>query len=742
MYFKISVLVRLYSVYIDLIFNTFRNIFLFQDTDMTMTESRKIAQQTGIAAHQIENVLALMAEGATIPFIARYRKEKTGSLDEVQLAAIRDQAESIQQLEKRRTAIIESLTGLNLYQGQLKEKIDTSATLQELEDHYLPHRPKRKTKAVMAKEKGLEPLARSILFQQQNLQTTRYINKEKAVSSEENALTGALDIIAEHISEDIKTRNALRLLFKDKGLIQTEKKKSEDDANSKFRDYFTFSQPVKRIAGHQLLAILRGESQKALKLTARPEEQTCIGKIAAIYNLRSHRYADLMESAITDSYKRLLAPSLETELINELKENAEEEAIDIFGKNLQQLLLAPPLGQVATMGVDPGFRTGAKIACLDSQGQLLNHATIYPTHGEKQQAQAAQVINDFIRQHSLRAVAIGNGTASRETEEFIKRIIEEKDTIVTMVNEDGASIYSASETARKEFPDLDLTIRGAISIGRRLQDPLAELVKIDPKSLGIGQYQHDVNQTKLKKKLDDVVSYCVNRVGVELNSASAELLSFVSGIGPVIAKNIVQYRNESGPFQSRKALLKVPRLGAKCFQQCAGFLRVSGSKNPLDNSGVHPEQYSVVEQIASDLGIKVVELVGKMKPFKQIDLHRYKSETTGLETLNDILLELDKPGRDPREEFELFSFSEHVQSINDLHEGMTINGVITNITQFGAFVDIGVHHHGLIHVSELANRFVKDPAEIVSLNQKVKVLVISVDLQRNRIGLSLKQVPQ
>lgn len=709
---------------------------------MTMTESSRIAQQTGIAAHQIENVLALMAEGATIPFIARYRKEKTGSLDEVQLAAIRDQSEILQQLEKRRTSIIDSLTGLGLYQGDLKHKIDGSTTLQELEDLYLPHRPKRKTKAMMAKEKGLEPLAKAILFQQQHLNAGRYVNTDKEVTSEDEALAGALDIIAEHISEDIRNRNELRLLFKDKGFIQSEKKKSEDESNSKFKDYFNFSQPVKRIAGHQLLAVLRGEAQKALKLTARPEDQVCTAKLAALYRLRNHRYVDLMETAITDSYKRLLAPSLETELINELKEKAEDEAIEIFGKNLQQLLLAPPLGQIATMGVDPGFRTGAKIVCLDSQGQLLAYSTIYPTHGENKQTQAAGVINDFIKKYSIRAVAIGNGTASRETEDFIKTIIEDKTVIVTMVNEDGASIYSASETARKEFPDLDLTIRGAVSIGRRLQDPLAELVKIDPKSLGIGQYQHDVNQTKLKKKLDDVVSYCVNRVGVELNSASAELLSFVSGIGPAIANNIVRHRNESGPFQSRKALLKVSRLGDKCFQQCAGFLRVSCSSNPLDNSGVHPEQYTVVEQIAGDLGIKVHELVGNVQKFKTIDLNRYKSETTGLETLKDIMLELDKPGRDPREEFELFSFSKHVQSISDLKEGMVINGVVTNVTQFGAFVDIGVHQHGLIHVSELANRFVKDPAEIVSLNQKVKVLVLSVDLQRNRIGLSLKQVPQ
>ncbi len=709
---------------------------------MTMPESRQIAQVTGIAAHQIENVLALMADGATIPFIARYRKEKTGSLDEVQLATIRDHSELLQQLEKRRAAIIESLTGQELYQGELKQKIDKSSTLQELEDLYLPHRPKRKTRAVMAREKGLDPLARAILFQQKELHVRGYLNKEKEVHTEDDALAGALDIIAEQISEDIKVRNALRLLFKDKGLIQSEKKKSEDDANSKFRDYFSFSQPVKRIAGHQLLAILRGESQKALKISARPDEQACTGQIAAIYNLRHHRYHDLMEQAITDCYKRLIAPSLETELINELREKAEEEAIEIFGKNLQQLLLAPPLGQVATLGVDPGFRTGAKIACLDSQGQLLAHATIYPTHGENKQAQAAQIINDFIKNFGLQAVAIGNGTASRETEEFIKDTIEDKNAIVTMVNEDGASIYSASETARKEFPDLDLTIRGAVSIGRRLQDPLAELVKIDPKSLGIGQYQHDVNQARLKKKLDDVVSYCVNRVGVELNSASVELLSFVSGIGPVIANNIVKHRNDSGPFQSRQALLKVSRLGGKCFQQCAGFLRVSASSNPLDNSAVHPEQYAVVEQIASDLGIKVHELVGKAGQYRKIDMNRYTSENTGLETLKDIMLELDKPGRDPREEFELFSFSKHIQSISDLHEGMIINGVITNVTQFGAFVDIGVHQHGLIHVSELANRFVKDPAEIVSLNQKVKVMVLSIDLQRNRIGLSLKQVPQ
>lgn len=707
-----------------------------------MTLSKQIAQHTGIAAHQIANVLSLMEEGATIPFIARYRKEKTGSLDEVQLAAIRDQCELLQQLEKRRAAIVESLTAQNIYLGDLKQKIDNSNTLQELEDLYLPYRPKRKTKAVMAREKGLEPLARSILLQQKDLHINQYIDTEKGVHSSDDALNGALDIIAEHISEDITVRNSLRLLFKDKGLVQSEKKKTEDENSSKFRDYFCFSQPVKRIAGHQLLAMLRGENQKALKITARPEEELCLSRIAALYNLRHHRHREMMVSAVNDCYKRLLAPSLETELINQLKETAEEEAIEIFGKNLEQLLLAPPLGQVSTMGVDPGFRTGAKIACLDSQGKLLSHATIYPTHGEAKQAQASQIINDCIQKYAIRAVAIGNGTASRETEEFIQQIIADKEVIITMVNEDGASIYSASETARKEFPELDLTIRGAVSIGRRLQDPLAELVKIDPKSLGIGQYQHDINQTKLKKKLDDVVSSCVNRVGVELNNASVELLSFVSGIGPVIAKNIVQYRNEKGPFPSRRTLLKVTRLGEKCYQQCAGFLRVSGSTNPLDNSAVHPEQYGLVEQIARDLGIKLKDLVGNTKQLGTIDLNQYTSDKAGVVTLKDIITELDKPGRDPREEFSLFSFSEGVNSINDLHQDMVVNGVITNVTKFGAFVDIGVHQHGLIHISELADRFVKDPAEIVSLNQKVKVRVLSVDLKRNRIALSLKQVPR
>lgn len=707
---------------------------------MTITASRHISKITGTPANQIENVLKLMAEGATIPFIARYRKEKTGSLDEVQLAAIRDQHDILQQLEKRRSSVIESLTSQNIYEGDLKKNIDSCKTLQELEDLYLPHRPKRKTRAVMAKEKGLAPLAQAILAQQKTLSTSSYIDKTKGVETEEEALAGALDIIAEHISEDIAVRKELRQLFKNDGTIQSEKKKGEDDATSKFRDYFNFSQPARKIAGHQILAVLRGETQKALKISARPEEQLCLNILKVFYNIRNHRHKELMTAAISDSYKRLLAPSLETELINLLREQAEDEAIEIFGKNLKQLLLAAPLGQIATMGVDPGFRTGAKVACLDSQGQLVAYSTIYPTHGEEKQAQAAKTINNFIKKHAIKAVAIGNGTASRETEEFIKQVIEDKHVIITMVNEDGASIYSASETARKEFPDLDLTIRGAISIGRRLQDPLAELVKIDPKSLGIGQYQHDLNQTKLKKKLDDVVSYCVNHVGVELNNASMELLSFVSGIGPVIAQNIITYRNENGPFTSRRTLLKVPRLGEKCFQQCAGFLRVTLSKNPLDNSAVHPEQYNVVEKIASDLGVGIKDLMGNAKRFNTIDLKRYESETTGLLTLKDIMLELDKPGRDPREEFELFSFSEGVNSINDLYEEMIINGVVTNVTKFGAFVDIGVHHHGLIHISEMADRFVSDPSEIVSLNQKVKVRVISLDLGRNRIGLSLKQI--
>jgi uncharacterized protein len=613
-----------------------------------------------------------------------------------------------------------------------------------LEDIYLPYRPKRRTRSLIAREKGLEPLAHSIFSQNKEaVQAKAFINPAKEVLSRDDALAGARDIIAEWISEAAVTRAALRKLFANKAVITSTVVKKNAEAGAKFRDYFNWQEVAAKTPGHRLLAMLRGEKEKVLTLVLRPPEEMALAQLQRRYVKSQNEAGQQVGLALTDSYKRLLAPSLENELRNALKERADQEAIRVFADNLRELLLAPPLGQKRVLALDPGFRTGAKLVCLDQQGKLLHYTTIFPTLGGNQargnQArEAGKTVKELCEKHTIEAIAIGNGTAGRETEAFVRALQLPHDVLITMVDESGASIYSASEAARAEFPDHDLTVRGAVSIGRRLQDPLAELVKLDPKAIGVGQYQHDVNQAALKKSLQDVVESCVNSVGVEVNTASMELFTSVSGLGPILAKNIIAHRNEHGPFASRRQLLKVPRLGAKAFEQCAGFLRIQGAKNPLDYSGVHPEQYALVKQMARDAGCTVVDLLQQESVRKQIDVRRYVSDSIGLPTLTDIMAELAKPGRDPRAVFAVFAFTAGVKSIEDLQPGMKLPGIITNVTKFGAFVDIGVHQDGLVHISQLADSFVKDPADIVKVRQQVMVRVLEIDLQRRRIALSLR----
>ncbi len=699
---------------------------------------KRISGDLQIAAGQVASTALLLAEGATVPFISRYRKEVTGSLDEVQVAAIRDQLASLVELDKRRQAIMESLATRDLLTAELQSGLQGAVDLATLEDLYLPHRLKRKTRAMMAMEKGLEPLARSIFAgRDQGIAVAAFIDPEKGVASVDEALAGARDIMAEWISEDAPMRARLRRLFADKAKVHSLVVKKNEEAGAKYRDYFDWQEEARKAPGHRLLAMFRGEAEKVLRLSVRPDEELALAILNKQY-LPQGKFREQVALAVADSYKRLLGPSLENELRATLKERADREAIQVFGDNLRQLLLAPALGQKQAMALDPGFRTGAKLVCLDSQGKLLDFATIYPTHGGSQQLAAAQKVKELCRLHQIQAIAIGNGTASRETEEFVRGLDLVGDILVTLVNESGASIYSASEVARREFPDHDITVRGAVSIGRRLQDPLAELVKLDPKSIGVGQYQHDVNQAELKKGLEDVVVSCVNSVGVEVNSASPELLAHVSGLGPVLGANIVAYRDEHGAFASRKELLKVPRLGAKAFEQCAGFLRIHGAANPLDDSAVHPERYATVTKMAADLGCTVSELISSQELRDRIDLQRYVAETLGLPTLQDILAELAKPGRDPRQEFTIFAFAKDVNSMDDLIVEMRLPGIVTNVTRFGAFVDIGVHQDGLVHISQLADRFVKDPAEVVKVGQQVMARVLEVDTQRKRISLSLR----
>jgi len=705
-----------------------------------MTQYLKtIAQELHIRVEQAATTATLLADGATVPFISRYRKEATGLLDEIQITAIRDRLGQLVELDKRRQAIVTSLAERDLLSPELKAALQAAASMTILEDIYLPYRPKRRTRSLIAREKGLEPLAR-IIFSQENLAVPveTFINPAKEVLSREEALAGARDIIAEWVSEEAATRAELRQLFTNAAAITSAVVKNKAEAGLKFRDYFNWQEPAAKIPGHRLLAMFRGENEKVLTLALRPPAEMALAILQRFYVKAKNEAGRQVTLAVADSYKRLLAPSLENELRHALKERADQEAIRVFADNLRELLLTPPLGQKRVMALDPGFRTGAKLACLDGQGKLLYFTTVYPTHAEQESRAAGKTIAALCEKYRIEAIAIGNGTAGRETEAFVRALPLPPAVLITMVDESGASIYSASAAARAEFPDHDLTVRGAVSIGRRLQDPLAELVKLDPKAIGVGQYQHDVNQAALQKSLADVVESCVNSVGVEVNTASMELLTYVSGLGPALAKNIVAWRNEHGPFADRRQLLKVPRLGAKAFEQSAGFLRIQGAKNPLDCSAVHPEQYAIVEQMAKDCGGTVLDLMQQESLRKQLDARRYVSAAVGLPTLTDIMAELAKPGRDPRAGFAAFAFAEGINSAEDLRPGMKLAGIVTNVTKFGAFVDIGVHQDGLVHISQLADRFVKDPAEVVKVRQQVMVRVLEIDLTRKRIALSLR----
>jgi uncharacterized protein len=708
----------------------------------TMNQHLKtIAQELHIKIEQAAATAALLGDGATVPFISRYRKEATGLLDETQVAAIRDRLSQLAELDKRREVIIVSLAERDLLSPELKGALQAASSMATLEDIYLPYRPKRRTRSIIAKEKSLEPLAKALYAQDnRGVQVESFINPEKEVHSEEDALAGARDIIAEWISEATATRAEMRKLFAREAVVTSVVVKKNEASGVKFRDYFDWQETAAIAPSHRLLAMFRGENKKVLTVALRPPEDRGLAILQRFHVKAQNEAGRQVALAVEDSYKRLLGPSLENELRNALKERADREAIRVFAANLRELLLAPPLGQKRVMALDPGFRTGAKLVCLDGQGKLLYFTTIYPTLSEQKNREAGKKMVELCAEYKIEAIAIGNGTAGRETEAFVRGLQLPPGVLVTMVDESGASIYSASESARAEFPDHDLTVRGAVSIGRRLQDPLAELVKLDPKIIGVGQYQHDVNQAALKKSLEDVVESCVNSVGVEVNTASMELLIHVSGLGVVLAGNIIAHRNEHGPFGGRRQLLKVPRLGAKAFQQCAGFLRIQGAKNPLDYSAVHPEQYAIVEQMAEDADCTVVDLMQQESARKQIDVSRYVSDAVGLPTLNDIIAELAKPGRDPRAQFEVFSFAEGVNSVEDLQPGMKLPGIVTNVTKFGAFVDIGVHQDGLIHISQLADRFVKDPAEVVRVRQQVMVRVLEIDPARKRIALSLKDL--
>jgi uncharacterized protein len=689
--------------------------------------------------------VALLEEGATVPFISRYRKEATGTLDEVQVAAIRDRLEQLKELDKRREAILKSIEEQGKLTSELKKSIDQAETMARLEDIYLPYKPKRKTKASVAKEKGLEPLA-VLVFEQQLAQVqqeaSNYLDPEKEVNSIEEALQGARDIIAEWISENANVRGKMRTLFLQEGVFASRVINGKENEAAKYKDYFDWSEPIKNAPSHRVLAMRRGEKEGFLLLDALPEEIASISILEKeILKPGSSGAIEQVKLAIKDAYKRLLKPSIETEIRLQTKKKADEEAIRVFAENLRQLLLGAPLGEKVVMAIDPGFRTGCKLVCLGAQGQLLHYENIYPHEPQRQTAAAGQSIRALVEKFAVEAIAVGNGTAGRETEAFVKSLGLSKSVQVVLVNESGASIYSASEVARNEFPDLDLTVRGAVSIGRRLMDPLAELVKIDPKSIGVGQYQHDVDQQALKNSLDDTVISAVNKVGVEVNTASKELLTYVSGLGPQLAQNIVAFRQEFGPFKSRSQLKKVPRLGDKAFEQAAGFLRIRQATHPLDQSAVHPERYELVEQMAKDLKTSVQDLMSSEALRSQIILQKYVSETVGIPTLQDIVEELAKPGRDPRASFEVFQFQDGVNSMADLKVGMKLPGIVTNITAFGAFVDIGVHQDGLIHLSHLADRYIKDANEVVKVAQQVEVTVLEVDITRKRIALSRKADP-
>lgn len=709
-----------------------------------MSNIQKIAQELSISDKQVNAVVKLLDEGSTVPFISRYRKEMTGSLDEVAITSIRDRVTQLRELDKRREAILKSIDKQEKLTPELEKQINAAETLAELEDIYLPYKPKRKTKASVAREKGLEPLAKLIFEQKGNdvgSEAAKYIDEEKGVASEDEALQGARDIIAEWVNEDQEARKQIRELFEKDAIISSKVIKGKEQEGQKYKDYFEWEEPISKTPSHRLLAMRRGEKEMILSLDISPEDEVAVGVLEKQFVTGAGESAEQVKTAIADCYKRLLKPSMETEIRIVSKNKADEEAIRVFADNLRQLLLAAPLGQKNVLAIDPGFRTGCKVVVLDKQGKLLHNEAIFPNEPQKQTTQSGHVVMALCAKYNVEAIAIGNGTASRETEAFVKSLGLPKEILILMVNESGASVYSASEVARDEFPDYDVTVRGAVSIGRRLMDPLAELVKIDPKSIGVGQYQHDVDQSSLKHGLDDVVMSCVNSVGVELNTASKELLSYVSGLGPQLAKSIVEFRNENGPFKDRKSLTKVPRLGDKAFEQAAGFLRIRKAENPLDASAVHPESYHIVNKMAEDLGCTIEDLISDVSLRNKIDLKQYTSEDVGLPTLQDIIEELAKPGRDPRDTFEVFSFQEGVNNMEDLRIGMVLPGIVTNITNFGAFVDIGVHQDGLVHVSHLSDSFVKNPAEVVSVQQKVTVTVMEVDTNRKRIALSMKSDP-
>ena len=700
--------------------------------------NKMIASALNIAERQVENTLSLLNGGATIPFISRYRKEATGGLDEVQIGEIKERSDKLCEIAKRKETILKTIEEQGKLNADLKKRIDACWDATELEDIYLPYKPKRKTRAEVARQKGLEPLATILMMQRENNLSScvrSFIKGE--VKDEEDALKGARDIIAEQVSEDERSRNQIRNQFSRQAIITSKVVKGKEEEAAKYKDYFDFSEPLKRCTSHRLLAIRRGEAEGLLKVSISPNDEECTERLERSYVRGNNECSRQVQEAVRDAYKRLLKPSIETEFAALSKEKADEEAIRVFAGNLRQLLLAPPLGQKRVMGIDPGYRTGCKIVCLDAQGNLLHNETIYPHPPKSEHGVSARKLTKLVEQYQVEAIAIGNGTASRETEAFVTNQRYDRKLQVFVVSEDGASIYSASKIAREEFPEYDVTVRGAVSIGRRLMDPLAELVKIEAKSIGVGQYQHDVDQTALKKSLDMTVESCVNSVGVNLNTASRHLLTYISGLGPTLAQNIVDYRAENGAFTSRKELMKVPRMGAKAFEQCVGFLRIPNAKNPLDNSAVHPESYAVVEHIAKDMKCSVEDLIKNKEIRSQIDIQKYVTDKVGLPTLTDIMEELEKPGRDPRQAIKVFEFDKNVKTIDDLKEGMVLPGIVTNITNFGCFVDVGIKENGLVHVSQLCRQFVSDPTTIVSIHQHVQVKVIGIDRERKRISMTM-----
>lgn len=705
--------------------------------------AKMIGKALGLSERSVTNTLQLLDEGCTIPFISRYRKERTGNLDEVQITAISDAYDKLKEISKRKDTVVKTITEQGKMTDDLQRRIDACWDANELEDIYMPFKPKRRTKAQVAREQGLEPLSLILMMQRErNIEAAAQRFVKEGVKDVAAAIKGAQDIVAEMVSEDERSRQQVRSSFRREAIITSKvvKAKADSEEAAKYSDYFDFSEPLRRCSSHRLLAMRRGENEGILRISISADDEVCLDKLKRQFVHGFGPCQALVGEAVEDAYKRLLKPSIETEFANMSKEKADDEAIGVFAENLRQLLLSAPLGQKRVMGIDPGFRTGCKVVCLDAQGNLLHHEAIFPHPPVNKASVAAHQVEQMVEKYNIEAIAIGNGTASRETAQFVKQLQLGHDVKQFVVSEDGASVYSASKTARDEFPDEDVTVRGAVSIGRRLMDPLAELVKIDPKSIGVGQYQHDVDQSKLKKSLDQTVESCVNLVGVNLNTASQHLLTYVSGLGPTLAKNIVEYRKANGAFASRAQLKKVARLGPSAFEQCAGFLRIPGARNPLDNSAVHPESYHIVEQMAKDNHCTVAQLIGDAAKRKAVDIKKYVTDTVGMPTLTDIMAELEKPGRDPREQIEEFEFDKNVTSVDDLVAGMVLPGIVTNITNFGAFVDVGVHQDGLVHVSQLADRYVADPTQVVKLHQHVKVRVVEVDRKRNRISLSMKKL--